>query len=939
MPEDVELSQEGRDFLSRLLMRDRTSRLGVNGPSEVKEHPWLKDIDWTKLRSRKSSLFLLLFKAYLQLTCLDVFVITESAPWVPELEAPEDTKFAAVEDEEFNINRGEKKFWKPDVPQGGSLRFVGYTYLRHATAQLSWTGLGDEVLELPPLPSKSDSSALEEAKKKCDTLELTNKDLSTQITALLAQVSKLRDAEAGFVRLEKERLDWELEQESSKRRLRTAVREKEELEQKVLSLEEELSARATVASESDSGREIQAELEEKKLLCVELEASLSAAQAAKSSLDTRVQEQKASYENQILDLKTQISSLQQSLTDEMARTEHLQAERDGLVSKVEDLNEALRASRNREASLSSRLAAEQATSAEQAARATSAQTDLENARSQLSQAATRNEQLVAEVERLSSDKTATSGLQSLLEDSRNQMAKCEEELAQCRTQRTSDEIEKAQLAAKLASEVQTRAGAETRLAEMTEDLKTKTTQLDSIQLQLIQSKSIAESLRSQRFSAEEGLKAMQSVVEGLQQQVDDAAAMSRDMEGEKARLQAMLKIGEDRLAKMQKDLVHVERDKAAAEDRLRQTKEERDAAKKQVTELLSEIRVYQQRIEDAQSLEMKLKIEIHDSKTELSRKDEQLEELSRAMQAEEEKSRRAADERSSECDSLIAELARMRDQLQESEHQRAELQDRLLAALQAPLPSPTQIVAPAPHAAEQSQARPVPKRSNSAKRRSVFGLTNLFSRKGATNAIPEKDEDSGRTDRREEFDDSRSEISEMESLHPSARRRRPSSGALSLASGMSPDPIVSPICKCPQPVLRSSFKNTEFTCPTYSGPTNSKRQIAGPHAPGRETQEKFQVGRQMDYPPTRTVLRDPYAPGRAVGWQRRESCGCHGLQIAIVPSYCRPLRRLRQASAFHCQQLASNRILLRSLACQRGECSPLVSWRKLYTLLTIGFFS
>mmetsp|Transcript_21100 Transcript_21100/g.15439 ORF Transcript_21100/g.15439 Transcript_21100/m.15439 type:complete len:317 (+) Transcript_21100:166-1116(+) len=42
-------SIEGADFINRLIQRKPTSRLGLNGPKEVKAHPWLKDFPWADL--------------------------------------------------------------------------------------------------------------------------------------------------------------------------------------------------------------------------------------------------------------------------------------------------------------------------------------------------------------------------------------------------------------------------------------------------------------------------------------------------------------------------------------------------------------------------------------------------------------------------------------------------------------------------------------------------------------------------------------------------------------------------------------------------------------------------------------------------------------------------------------------------------------------------
>ncbi|CAG9323134.1 unnamed protein product [Blepharisma stoltei] len=42
-------SVEAADFINRMIQRKPVNRLGLNGPDEVKTHPWLKDFEWEKL--------------------------------------------------------------------------------------------------------------------------------------------------------------------------------------------------------------------------------------------------------------------------------------------------------------------------------------------------------------------------------------------------------------------------------------------------------------------------------------------------------------------------------------------------------------------------------------------------------------------------------------------------------------------------------------------------------------------------------------------------------------------------------------------------------------------------------------------------------------------------------------------------------------------------
>jgi len=41
------------NFINRLIKRKPQERLGVNGPLEIKSHPWLKDIKWKELTEKK----------------------------------------------------------------------------------------------------------------------------------------------------------------------------------------------------------------------------------------------------------------------------------------------------------------------------------------------------------------------------------------------------------------------------------------------------------------------------------------------------------------------------------------------------------------------------------------------------------------------------------------------------------------------------------------------------------------------------------------------------------------------------------------------------------------------------------------------------------------------------------------------------------------------
>ena len=44
-------SVEAADFVNRLIQRKPQNRLGLNGPSEVRNHPWLRSYPWDDLKA------------------------------------------------------------------------------------------------------------------------------------------------------------------------------------------------------------------------------------------------------------------------------------------------------------------------------------------------------------------------------------------------------------------------------------------------------------------------------------------------------------------------------------------------------------------------------------------------------------------------------------------------------------------------------------------------------------------------------------------------------------------------------------------------------------------------------------------------------------------------------------------------------------------------
>jgi len=49
----ISVSEEAKDLISRLLDKEKKTRLGANGVDEILSHPWFGDLDTQKLLRRE----------------------------------------------------------------------------------------------------------------------------------------------------------------------------------------------------------------------------------------------------------------------------------------------------------------------------------------------------------------------------------------------------------------------------------------------------------------------------------------------------------------------------------------------------------------------------------------------------------------------------------------------------------------------------------------------------------------------------------------------------------------------------------------------------------------------------------------------------------------------------------------------------------------------
>ncbi|ESW15852.1 hypothetical protein PHAVU_007G107900 [Phaseolus vulgaris] len=126
-PEEVKLSAEAKDLISRLLC-NVDQRLGTKGADEIKAHPWFKGIDWDKLYQMK-------------------------AAFIPEVNDELDTQnFEKFEEVDNQTQPSSKSGPWRKMLSSKDVNFVGYTYKNFEIVN------DDQLPEIAELKKKSSKS-------------------------------------------------------------------------------------------------------------------------------------------------------------------------------------------------------------------------------------------------------------------------------------------------------------------------------------------------------------------------------------------------------------------------------------------------------------------------------------------------------------------------------------------------------------------------------------------------------------------------------------------------------------------------------------------------------------------------------------------------------------------------------------------------------------
>lgn len=94
--DDWPLEPNSKDLITALLQQSPQDRLGSAGPQELKEHPYLSDLDWNSLLRYKVSSGTI-YKSFKIILCF-----YSQAEFIPRLENEDDTSYFDTRADRYN---------------------------------------------------------------------------------------------------------------------------------------------------------------------------------------------------------------------------------------------------------------------------------------------------------------------------------------------------------------------------------------------------------------------------------------------------------------------------------------------------------------------------------------------------------------------------------------------------------------------------------------------------------------------------------------------------------------------------------------------------------------------------------------------------------------------------------------------------------------------
>ncbi|KAK2706109.1 hypothetical protein QYM36_016210, partial [Artemia franciscana] len=298
-----EISEEARDLIKQLIC-SANQRLGRNGLSDFKNHPWFVGVNWDALRD-------------------------SAAPYVPDVSSPTDTSNFDVDENDLRSSDVVPPTANP-VFSGLHLPFIGFTYTKGSILSKNGNFVAHTL--------KSPSNNFDDDTEPCPTSEGKNGDSSPDLRRLQDEVNTLTKKNGELMR-QLTSLDEELRDITNGARiLETSEAEKT---QKVRELEKLVRSLKTERDEAQ--RELAEANEKLRLQSKELQDALSQRKLAMSEYTeisdklSELRQQKAKLSRQVRDKEEELeSSLQKmdGLRSDVRRSDKLRRE---LEMRNEDL--------------------------------------------------------------------------------------------------------------------------------------------------------------------------------------------------------------------------------------------------------------------------------------------------------------------------------------------------------------------------------------------------------------------------------------------------------------------------------------------------------------------------------------------------------------------------------------------------------------------------
>eukprot|EP00842_Homolaphlyctis_polyrhiza_P006316 jgi/Hompol1/6686/HPOL_005052-RA len=476
-PDDTEISDSCKDLIQKLICKQE-DRLGKNGVQEIKDHPWFAGIEWNTIRESKP-------------------------PFVPELSGPEDTRY--FEDEENESKKFAKKTLnKTREYSGRNLPFVGYTYVKNATALISWPELSPEksgfstsslgrskggraasVADADLSAISTIKEQLQQETQKVSTLSASKKQADDEISSLKSalgrETAQRAEIQSMLAAIEKEKIKLETDYKQLKLASDRDSHDRVELEQKLEQLKATLNAEMQGKAENNELSEIRkrlerdvatltAALQEERSQGIKREIGITELVKAKKMLDKETEKLNKALQDEKKakqDVSAKVAGLTKRIESEITRSTEIESKLVELqntslnqLSEIDALKQNYASETERSQRLTQRAAEIEKEKAVY-------QIEIENLRNKIAEVISHADQLSRNISDLQSSQRETAdeeieSLRAQLTLQTQARSRMTDEIAQLSKAKTMMELEKNEINARYDEEIN--AHAETRNA-------------------------------------------------------------------------------------------------------------------------------------------------------------------------------------------------------------------------------------------------------------------------------------------------------------------------------------------------------------------------------------------------------------------------------------------------------------------------------------------